>query len=142
MLAIWIVAMIALAPLGGKLADETVDDTESFLPESAESTEVVRILDDEFAAGETTNGIVVYKRDGGLTPADERKIAADAVAMEAAGAEELPLTEPPVVSFQPGAPETLAAADGDLATTIVTVPTDFESSADWGKFIRDTVEED
>ena len=33
-------------PLGAKLADETQDDTASFLPESAESTEVVQILDD------------------------------------------------------------------------------------------------
>ena len=41
-LAIWIVAFAAMAPLGGKLADETQDDTQSFLPESAESTEVVR----------------------------------------------------------------------------------------------------
>ena len=36
-LGIWIVAFAALMPLGAKLADETQDDTASFLPESAES---------------------------------------------------------------------------------------------------------
>ena len=36
----WIVALIALAPLGAKLADVTSDDTASFLPPQAESTKV------------------------------------------------------------------------------------------------------
>ena len=53
---LWVLATIALSPIGGKLADETTDDTESFLPDSAESTEVVRILDDDFNEGETTQG--------------------------------------------------------------------------------------
>ena len=46
--ALWIVARRRTAPLGAKLVDETQDDTASFLPESAESTEVVEILDEEF----------------------------------------------------------------------------------------------
>ena len=82
-LAIWIVAFIALTPLGAKLADETQDDTASFLPESAESTEVVELLDSEFESGETTQGLIVYQRDGGLTDADKQKIADDAEAVEA-----------------------------------------------------------
>ena len=57
-LAIWIVAFVALMPLGAKLADETEDDTASFLPESAESTEVVELLDSEFSEGETTQGLI------------------------------------------------------------------------------------
>ena len=40
-LALWIVAVVVMMPLGGKLADETEDDTASFLPESSESTKVV-----------------------------------------------------------------------------------------------------
>ena len=70
-------------PLGSKLADETEDDTASYLPESAESTEVVNILDREFAAGETTIGLIVYQREGGLTAADRRVIAAQAAEIEA-----------------------------------------------------------
>ena len=76
--ALWIVAVVALTPLGAKLVDETQDDTASFLPESAESTEVVEILDEEFDAGETTQGLLIYYREGGLTPEDEEKIASDA----------------------------------------------------------------
>ena len=55
-LAVWVVAFIALTPLGSKLADETQDDTASFLPESAESTEVVEILDEEFDSGRPPRG--------------------------------------------------------------------------------------
>ena len=80
-LGIWIVAFAALMPLGAKLADETQDDTASFLPESAESAEVVEILDEEFPGGETTQGLIVYQRDGGLTDADMGKIADDAEAL-------------------------------------------------------------
>ena len=72
-LAIWIVAMVFMSPLGAKLADETRDDTASFLPESAESTEVVETLEDDFDAGETSQGLIVYQRDGGLTPRTSRR---------------------------------------------------------------------
>ena len=141
-LALWIVAFMAMSPLGGKLQDETVDDTESFLPDSAESTEVVRTLDDEFDAGETTSGIVVYKREGGLTPADRQRIVDDAENFQLAGQEDLPLTEPPAVPFTDGAPPGSVSDDGEIAFTTLTVPTDFEQSADWGKTVRDVVGEE
>ena len=60
------------------------------------------MLDDEFPGGETTVGLIVYERQGGLTAADEEKIVADAKAAEALSEEELPLTEPPAVPFGPG----------------------------------------
>lgn len=141
-LGLWIVAFAAMSPLGEKLQDETVDDTESFLPDNAESTEVVRILDDDFAAGETTNGIVVYRRKGGLTPADRQRIIDDSEDFQLAGREQLPLTEPPVVPFGPEAPPGSVSADGSVAITSVTVPTDFEQSADWGGTMREIVDED
>ena len=138
------VAFAALSPLGSKLADETQDDTASFLPESAESTEVVEILDEEFESGETTQGLIVYQRDGGLTQADQRKIAEDAAALDALPEEELPLVRPPVTPFAEG-PEAASAnapaavsGDGSLAFTTLIVPTDFESAADWGKTVRET----
>jgi RND superfamily putative drug exporter len=137
-LAVWIVAAILLLPLGGKLQDETKDDTLSFLPESAESTEVVRILDRDFPSGETTQGLIVYQRDGGLTDADRAKIAADADAIAALPEEELSLTAPPQAPFAPGSPPELVSPQGDLAYTVLTVPTDFEQQADWGKAVRET----
>ena len=155
-LAIWIVAMFALFPLGGKLVDETQDDTQSFLPESAESTEVVQILDDEFESGETTQGLIVYQRDGGLTEADQQKIADDAEAVEALPDEDLPLVRPPITPFvtpvgggdgapaatpstEEGEAPSAVSPDGDLAFTTLIVPTDFEKAADWGENVRDTV---
>ena len=62
------------APVFGSM--ETSDDTQSFLPSSAESTEVVRQLDEEFPGGETDQAIIVYQRDGGLTAADLPKACA------------------------------------------------------------------
>src|SRR5262245_57258 len=81
-LAVWLVAVVVMTPLGGKLADETKDDTASFLPETAESTRVVETLDARFPAQETSQGLIVYQRDGGLTEADKQTIADDAQELE------------------------------------------------------------
>jgi putative drug exporter of the RND superfamily len=170
-LAIWVALVAALAPLGGKLADETQDDTQSFLPESAESTEVVQILDERFESGETTQGLLIYQRDGGLNDADRQKIEEDAQALDELSEEELPLVRPPVTPFPPegqaaqatqadatgsAADEAADAADaatatdaptavsedGSLAFTTLIVPTDFEKAADWGKNVRDVTGEE
>jgi RND superfamily putative drug exporter len=146
-LVLWIIAVAALSPLGSKLSDETQDDTVSFLPESAESTEVVRILDDQFQAGETTQGLLVYENPNGLNEADRQKIRDDAVAIQIArrdGVPEVPLTQDPRVPFTPeGRPVSgLVSQNGEVAYTVLTVPTDFEESGDWGKSVRDIVEED
>ncbi len=134
----WLVAVLALSPLGAKLADVTSDDVQSFLPAGAESTEVQRILEDRFAGGETTNGLIVYRRAGGLRPADRARIVRDAARLARA----LPLTRPPVVPFRPGAPPGLVAPDGQVAYVVITVPSDFERLADWGKEARDLVGDD
>ena len=136
-LLLWIVAFVALMPLGSKLADRTEDDTASFLPESAESTRVVELLDEEFDAGETTQGLIVYERESGLTAADKAKIAEDAEAADALDEEELPLISPPTVPFAPGSPKELVSPDGSVAYTVLQVPTNFEEAADWGKNVRD-----
>jgi RND superfamily putative drug exporter len=140
-LVAWVIAFAALMPLGSKLSDETEDDTASYLPESAESTEVVNILDREFPAGETTIGLIVYQRDGGLTASDRQTIASDAREIEDAG-DRVPLTRPPSVPFTPGAPRDLVSPNGDVAYTVLTVPTDFEKSADWGKAVREITGEE
>ena len=144
---LWLIAAAIAQPVGAKLTDETTDDTESFLPESAESTEVVRILDDEFETGETTNGIIVYQREGGLTAEDKDKIVDDAVKLQIAredGKPEIPLTEDPQVPFQPGSPPGLVSKDGDVAYTYLTVPTadDFDTQGERGIAARDIIEED
>jgi RND superfamily putative drug exporter len=139
---LWIIAVAALSPLGAKLQDETTDDTTSFLPESAESTEVVKTLDEDFAAGETTQGLIIYENPDGLTAADKQKIVDDAEQIQIAGEDEVPLTENPQVPFTRGAPPGLVSQNGEVAFTVLTVPTDFEKSGDWGKNVRDIIEED
>jgi putative drug exporter of the RND superfamily len=133
----WILVLIITMPIGRKLSDVTSDDTESFLPASAESTEVVRKLDRDFPQGETDTAIVVYKRAGELTAADKQKIAADAQKIQTAGKDKINLAEPPAVPFAPGSPPQLVSKNGDVATAIYTTPTDFDKEADWGHAIRD-----
>src|SRR4051794_3541575 len=77
-LGIWLVVFAVALPVGSKLQDVTSDSTTNFLPGDAESTKVQRLLDKDFASGETAVGIVLYRRDGGLTEADKRRIVADA----------------------------------------------------------------
>src|SRR5688500_2909239 len=99
-IALWVVLAGAMAGPAGKLADATEDDFASFLPEGAESAEVQELLKERFPGGETANGIVVYRRDGGLTEQDEQKIERDADAI----ADAIPLKSEPVVPFGEGAP--------------------------------------
>jgi RND superfamily putative drug exporter len=130
-----VVAVLALSPLGAKLADVTNDETASFLPEDADSTRVQELLKDRFRAGETTIGLIVYKREGGLTDADKAKMARDARRVDDA----IPVRRPAQVPFEPGAPPGLVSENGDAAYTVVTIPLDFDKVADWGKESRDLV---
>jgi RND superfamily putative drug exporter len=134
-IVLWIVAVAALSPLGAKLADVTSDETASFLPDEAESTEVQELLKERFPGGETTLGLLVYKRDGGLTEADQAKIASDAQRVDDA----IPVTRPAVVPFSEGAPQDLVSENGDAAYTVLTIPLDFDEVADWGEETRELV---
>jgi RND superfamily putative drug exporter len=140
-LVVWVIAVFAVFPLGSKLTDKTSDDTQSFLPSSAESTEVVRQLDEDFSQGETDQAIIVYQRDGGLTAADKQKIAADQLAINEAGSQKINVVGPQQVPFTPGTQPGLVSKNGDVATAVYTTPTDFEKEADWGKAIRDIADE-
>jgi putative drug exporter of the RND superfamily len=135
-LAVWVVAFAALMPLGSKLSDETKDETSSFLPQSSESKDVAHILNRDFSAGETSVGLIVYQRKGGITAADKRVIARQADEIEAAG-KKIPLTQPPAVPFAPGSPSNLVAPNGDVAYTVLTVPTNYDKAADWGNAVKD-----
>ena len=80
--AVWLLLMVALSGPSQNLADETDDSTESFLPRSAESKDVLATIEEKFPEGDTENAIVVYHRNGGLTAEDRKQIAADAKALE------------------------------------------------------------
>jgi uncharacterized membrane protein YdfJ with MMPL/SSD domain len=122
---VWLVLLFVFAPLGSKLTDETENGTESFLPKSADSTEVARILNTRFPGGQTLNGIIVYRHPGGLTAADKRKIVEDARRAQA----ELPLVGRPVLPFGGGRRAAQVSPDGELAYTVVFFPTTSRRSA-------------
>ncbi|MDT0442188.1 MMPL family transporter [Streptomyces johnsoniae] len=67
--ALWVGLLAIAAPLGGKVGDVESNETIDYLPESADSTQVVE-LQERLPGGETTELILVYERDGGLTDAD------------------------------------------------------------------------
>ncbi|QMU74438.1 MMPL family transporter [Streptacidiphilus sp. PB12-B1b] len=78
-LVLWIILLVALGPLAGKLTGAENNQASSWLPGSAESTKVLN-LEGQFASTQDIPGVIVYTRAGGLTPADHAKAAADAAA--------------------------------------------------------------
>jgi RND superfamily putative drug exporter len=76
--AVWIIAVfgMAAANLPGKFSDAEKNESTSFLPGDAESTKALDVTK-ELQDGEQAATVIVYRRHGGLTAADQRKIASD-----------------------------------------------------------------
>jgi putative drug exporter of the RND superfamily len=76
---VWIAAMFVAfgANLPGKFTDAEDNESTSFLPGDAESTEALAKAE-ALQGGELAPAVIVYRREGGLTGADRRKIAEDA----------------------------------------------------------------
>lgn len=74
--ALWLIVFVVAAPLAQKLTDAQDNDAASWLPSSAESTQVLESSKD--FRPEIITAIVVYAREGGLTVADRSRIAQDA----------------------------------------------------------------
>jgi RND superfamily putative drug exporter len=89
-LGLWIAVLALTSPFAAKLADVQRDRAVDYLPASADSTQVAKIQD-QLPGGETTQMVLVYHRDGGLTAAD-KATAADQIS-EIASAH--PLTAKP-----------------------------------------------
>ncbi|MGW4892729.1 MMPL family transporter [Kitasatospora sp. NPDC004240] len=69
--------LLALAtPLAAQIADVADDNAASFLPRTAEATQVDKVAK-RFPDSDVLPALVVYARPGGLTEADNAKIAAD-----------------------------------------------------------------
>ncbi|WP_326751676.1 MMPL family transporter [Streptomyces hirsutus] len=75
-LALWLVVLFLAAPLAQKLTDAQDNNAASWLPGSAESTQVLEISED--FRPEQIPAIVVYARESGLTAADRERITEDA----------------------------------------------------------------
>lgn len=72
-LALWLVVIVALAPLASKLTGAQDNDAQSWLPGSAESTKVLDASKD--FRDERTPAVVIYAREDGLTRADQRRVS-------------------------------------------------------------------
>src|SRR5687767_11476509 len=129
--AIWLVLIAIFAPLGSQLADETTDDTSSFLPKSAESTEVNNLLKERFASGQTVSGLIVYRHAGGLTRADRLKIIADARRIQS----QVDVIGRPAIPFTPSG-RGLVSPDRTVAYTVITLRDDWDKLGDQGKETR------
>jgi RND superfamily putative drug exporter len=73
--ALWLIVLVVAAPLAQKLTDAQDNDAASWLPGSAESTQVLNTANN--FRPEQIPAVVVYARDGGLTVQDRREIAED-----------------------------------------------------------------
>ncbi|HEY7223776.1 MAG TPA: MMPL family transporter [Micromonosporaceae bacterium] len=75
-LAFWLVLVAVAAPLAGKLMGAEHNDAKSWLPASAESTQVLD-TQAQFVSPNTVPAVVVYERDSPLSQADLAKIMSD-----------------------------------------------------------------
>ncbi|MGZ8649448.1 MAG: MMPL family transporter [Solirubrobacteraceae bacterium] len=117
--AVWLLAIFgaSAANLPGKYADAENNESTSFLPGDAESTKALAITE-ELQGGEQAAPVVVYRREGGLTEADQQKIAADRAKLNEA-MEKYPQVDP----F--GEPQ--LSPEGDAALLIGNITGDGES---------------
>ncbi|MDW8809544.1 MMPL family transporter [Streptomyces scabiei] len=74
-LGLWLVVLFVVAPFATKLTDAQDNDAASWLPGSAESTQVLEIS--EGFRTEQIPAVVVYARESGLTAEDRDAIQAD-----------------------------------------------------------------
>ncbi|WP_372349882.1 MMPL family transporter [Streptomyces sp. KL116D] len=119
LLALWVAVLALAGPFAGKLGDVQKDRAVDYLPASADSTQVAKIQD-RLPGGETTELVLVYHRDGGLTAADREAAGGQVAAIErefelAAAPEGVPSKSGdtlmyPVASNAPGQDEKLRDA--------------------------------
>ncbi|WP_200303296.1 MMPL family transporter [Streptomyces adelaidensis] len=68
-LGLWVVLLAVVAPFAAKLGEVQHDRAVDYLPASADSTQVAKIQE-RLPGGESTELVLVYHRDGGLTAVD------------------------------------------------------------------------
>ncbi len=121
--AFWLLVVVALGSLAGKLQGAEKNDASSYQPGSAESTQELN----EQAAFQSKNynpALVVYVRDSGVTAADIAKARADARYFASLPEVDGRVT-PPIISSDHKAIETLVGSDlgynSDISGFITTV---------------------
>jgi putative drug exporter of the RND superfamily len=88
-IAVWLAIAAVAGPLAGQLGDIMDNDSENWLPASAESTQAIRLAGRLFPADEASQLIVVYAREAGLTAADRAAAAHDRTALATLAADRI-----------------------------------------------------
>jgi putative drug exporter of the RND superfamily len=105
----WLILVVLAGPLSGKLTGAEKNDSSSWLPPAAESTQVLNLRSSVISPN-VYPAVLVYDRPSGVTPADKAKAAADAAKLaQVSGAVPGTVTGP------------ITAADGKAIETIVQV---------------------
>jgi uncharacterized membrane protein YdfJ with MMPL/SSD domain len=120
-IAIWLLLAVVIVPLAPSLSDVTNNDSSTFLPDGAETTEVDRIVEERFPS-DTTPAIVVFRNQEGLT--DEQKAFADELGQWAQSADAPDAIDAEgIVSIYtvPQAAEGLVSEDGTTMTMVIGV---------------------
>jgi putative drug exporter of the RND superfamily len=73
----WLILVVLAGPLSGKLTGAEKNDSSSWLPPAAESTQVLNLRSSAISPN-VYPGVLVYDRPSGVTAADKAKAAADA----------------------------------------------------------------
>ena len=79
--AFWIGVTVVLGGFGARLADVEDNETVNWLPGSAESTQALEEIT-AFRSDTTLDAVLVYQRDGGITPGDIAAAQADSAEYE------------------------------------------------------------
>ncbi len=123
--AVWILAIFGsfAADLPGKFAAAEDNESTSFLPGDAESTKALAATK-RFQGGELAPLVIVYRREGGLTRADRRRIAADRAAINALEQRNTSTFTPPVFAPDGTAAIVQAQIEGDGEPETILDPVD------------------
>ncbi len=113
----WIAVAAALGPFQAQLNAVTQNDSTTFLPADADSTQVLESLRKDFDDGRTTPALVVYQNEGGLDAGDF-----DAIQQDADAIAQLPDMAPVASPTAPDAAQKgLLSEDGTTAILIAPI---------------------
>ncbi|MFJ5777988.1 MMPL family transporter [Streptomyces sp. NPDC093094] len=114
-LVLWLILLFLTAPFAQKLTDAQDNDAASWLPGSAESTQVLQASED--FRPEQIPAVVIYARDGGLTVQDRAEIQQDVQQLKQ-------LTDHGIIGDQTRGPVFDRAADPQAAQVQVPITMD------------------
>lgn len=141
-IAVWLILAFGIVPLAPSLADVVNNDSSTFLPEGAESTQVEELVKARFAS-DSTPAIVVFHNPDGLT--DEQKAVADDLgkwAQSDQSPENIDANGVVSIFTTPQAAGNLVSDDGTTMTMVIGVTGDPTSDAyqDAVRAIREQVD--